>query len=145
MSENDIPCSMATNPLSFHVSSTWMRNTCASKCLDAGNDAHDRLNSLRVTIDLKARKENDEKLKTVRDVNRLWKDIDTYRSQLRHMHGSIAIKTDPTPVEQCSCASNRSSTICKQILDFEIELCQQDCVEYVYRIESITNKDSILV
>ena len=152
MSDIDGSCSTSTSPLSFHVSSKWLRTTtssprhiCVSKYLDPGIGVHAGFKLPDVTIDLNARRESDKQMKTVRHLSQLCKDLQTYRGQLHHMHGSIGIKTHASPVERCSCVPNRSSDICEQLRDFENEICQNDCVEYVYKIESITNKDSILV
>jgi hypothetical protein len=73
------------------------------------------------------------------------KDIETYRNQLYNTHGSIHIQAYSPQSKQCCCSHHQSNEICKQILDFEHEIFQNNFVEYIYKIRSIKNKNMILI
>jgi hypothetical protein len=138
-----------TSPLSFYISTEWKHNSSANKnpefILNNEKDlflTKKRNNSRSLTIDFNTSLNDNNNLKTGRDLNQILKDIQTYRDQLYNLNGSIHIQIYPTQSKGCYCKDNQSSEICKQISEFEKEICQNDFVEYIYKIESVTNNNT---
>jgi len=156
---------MITNPLVFYISPQWkqinitpsinkqekftLKHLYKSKSLDTCHNQStfnphiDHCDNHRcITIDLNT---NEDNIKTAKDLNQILKDIQTYRNQLHDTHGSIHIhQAYSSQSNRCCCNHNQTSEICQKIFKMENELFQNDFVEYIYKIECITNKNSIL-
>ncbi|CAF3759319.1 unnamed protein product [Rotaria sp. Silwood1] len=114
------------------------------KDLCSNCDLHKKSNLPHMTINLNTNEYNDQNIKTANDLNQILVDIQTYRNQLHNTHGSIYIQIYSSQSKPCCCNHNESTEICKQISEFENELLLKNSVEYVYKIECITNKNTIL-
>jgi hypothetical protein len=90
-----------------------------------------------MTINLNKNDDNDQNIRTTRDLNEILNDIETYRNELYDTHGSIHIQIYSFQSKRCCCNEKQSIEICKEISKYENELFQNNFVEYIYQIESI--------
>jgi len=79
-----------------------------------------------------------------KDLNEILKDIQIYRNRLYETHGLIHIRAYSSQSNRCCCNHTQTTEICRKISELENELFQNNFVEYVYKIECITNKKTIL-
>ena len=100
----------------------------------------ERIDDRRVTIDFRPSQATGPHPRTLKDLRQIFNDIQSYRHQLYHTHGSIHIHEYSTHSKECSCHDPQSTGICEEISQYENELCRKQCVEYVYKIECLSKK-----
>ncbi|CAF3859832.1 unnamed protein product [Rotaria magnacalcarata] len=80
-----------------------------------------------------------ETIKSADDLKQILTDMQTFKYQLYNTHGSICMQMHSSQLKTCCCSQNQSVEICKKISEFENEFLRKNYVEYVYKIERITN------
>ena len=82
-------------------------------------------------------------LRTNNDVEQIANDIKQWRNQLFHMPSSITIHDFLNKTQACCCQTNKTKHFCQRLIRFENETTRQNMIEYVYKIESRTNKSNM--
>ncbi len=137
----------SSTPLIFYISPQWkqkfsLKHLHKSKSLASWynqSTVNHKNNSEHryMTINLNKNDDNDQNIRTTRDLNEILNDIETYRNELYDTHGSIHIQIYSFQSKRCCCNEKQSIEICKEISKYENELFQNNFVEYIYQIESI--------